>query len=90
MATVLDSETLDEAAELEETSLVLDAAIIAVVVMGAEVVATGTTVVVTGTTVVVMVTEEVVATTEEVVGVMETSVVLIEGGDTSTPLSIHT
>lgn len=83
MATVLDSETLDEAAELEETSLVLDAAIIAVVVMGAEVVATGTTVV-------VMVTEEVVATTEEVVGVMETSVVLIEGGDTSTPLSIHT
>ena len=83
MATVLDSETLDEAAELEETSLVLDAAIVAVVVMGAEVVATGTTVV-------VMVTEEVVATTEEVVGVMETSVVLIEGGDTSTPLSIHT
>lgn len=83
MATVLDSETLDEAAELEETSLVLDAAIVAVVVMGVEVVATGTTVV-------VMVTEEVVATTEEVVGVMETSVVLIEGGDTSTPLSIHT
>lgn len=83
MATVLDSETLDEAAELEETSLVLDAAIVAVVVMGAEVVATGTTVV-------VMVTEEVVVTTEEVVGVMETSVVLIEGGDTSTPLSIHT
>lgn len=83
MATVLDSETLDEAAELEETSLVLDAAIVAVVVMGAEVVATGTTVV-------VMVTKEVVATTEEVVGVMETSVVLIEGGDTSTPLSIHT
>ena len=83
MATVLDSETLDEAAELEETSLVLDAAIVAVVVMGAEVVSTGTTVV-------VMVTEEVVATTEEVVGVMETSVVLIEGGDTSTPLSIHT
>lgn len=83
MATVLDPETLDEAPELEETSLVLDAAIVAVVVMGAEVVSTGTTVV-------VMVTEEVVATTEEVVGVMETSVVLIEGGDTSTPLSIHT
>lgn len=80
---MLDSETLDEAAELEETSLVLDAAIVAVVVMGAEVVSTGTTVV-------VMVTEEVVVTTEEVVGVMETSVVLIEGGDTSTPLSIHT